>query len=39
MVDGRLLVRDGQLTELSGLEAGEVVSTARAEAARILSAI
>ncbi|HEY7953921.1 MAG TPA: 5'-deoxyadenosine deaminase [Polyangia bacterium] len=39
MVDGRLLVRDGQLTELSGLEVGEVVSTARAEAARILSAI
>ncbi len=35
LVDGRLLVRDGQLTELSGLERGEVVATARAEAARL----
>ena len=35
VVDGRLLVRDGQLTALSGLDVAEVVATAQDEAARV----
>jgi cytosine/adenosine deaminase-related metal-dependent hydrolase len=35
LVDGRVLVRDGELTGETGLDRGEVVATARAEAARI----
>jgi cytosine/adenosine deaminase-related metal-dependent hydrolase len=37
MVDGRLLVRAGRLTEASGLDRDEVVATARAQAARVTS--
>jgi cytosine/adenosine deaminase-related metal-dependent hydrolase len=35
LVDGRLLVRGGRLTALTGLDAEEVAATARAEAARV----
>jgi 5-methylthioadenosine/S-adenosylhomocysteine deaminase len=35
LVDGRVLVRDGRLTEASGLDYGEVVATAAAEAKRV----
>ena len=35
VVDGRVLVRDGALTELTGLDRAEVVATAQAEAARV----
>ncbi len=37
IVDGRLLVRDGRLTELSGLDRSEVVARAVEEAARVRS--
>jgi cytosine/adenosine deaminase-related metal-dependent hydrolase len=39
LVDGRLLVRGGRLTELTGLDRDEVLATARAEAARVASRI
>ena len=35
LVDGRVLVRNGALTELTGLDRAEVVATAQAEAARV----
>jgi cytosine/adenosine deaminase-related metal-dependent hydrolase len=35
VVDGRVLVRNGALTELTGLDRAEVVATAQAEAARV----
>ncbi len=35
VVDGRVLVRHGALTELTGLELDEIVATAQAEAARV----
>ena len=35
VVDGRLLVRDGALTELTGLDRAEVVAAAQAEADRL----
>jgi len=35
VVDGRLLVRGGVLTELTGLDRAEVVATAQAEATRV----
>jgi cytosine/adenosine deaminase-related metal-dependent hydrolase len=35
IVDGRLLVRNGALTEATGLDLDEVVATAQAEAARV----
>ena len=35
VVDGRVLVRNGTLTEASGLDRAEVVATAQAEAARL----
>jgi cytosine/adenosine deaminase-related metal-dependent hydrolase len=36
VVDGRLLVRDGRLTELSGLDRDEVVARGREQARRVL---
>ena len=39
LVDGRVLVRRGQLTELTGLDYGEVVATAQAEAERVQSRV
>jgi 5-methylthioadenosine/S-adenosylhomocysteine deaminase len=35
IVDGRVLVRGGALTELTGLDRAEVVATAQAEAERV----
>jgi len=35
LVDGRILVRDGRLTAATGLDYGEVVATAAAEARRV----
>jgi cytosine/adenosine deaminase-related metal-dependent hydrolase len=35
LVDGRLLVQDGRLTELTGLDLDELLATARTEAARV----
>ncbi len=35
VIDGRVLVRNGALTELTGLDRGEVVAVAQAEAARV----
>jgi 5-methylthioadenosine/S-adenosylhomocysteine deaminase len=35
LVDGRVLVRDGALTSLTGLDRPAVVATAAAEAARV----
>jgi 5-methylthioadenosine/S-adenosylhomocysteine deaminase len=39
VVDGRLLVRDGRLTELSGLDRTECVARAREESQRVLAQI
>jgi cytosine/adenosine deaminase-related metal-dependent hydrolase len=39
MVDGRVLVRDGRLTELSGLDRDECVARAREESQRVLAQI
>jgi 5-methylthioadenosine/S-adenosylhomocysteine deaminase len=39
LVDGRILVRDGQLTAATGLDYGEVVATAAAEARRVQSRV
>ena len=37
LVDGRVLVRGGQLTDASGLDAGEVVARATEQARRVAS--
>jgi cytosine/adenosine deaminase-related metal-dependent hydrolase len=37
LVDGRVLVRDGELTAETGLDPGEVVASARVEATRVQS--
>jgi hypothetical protein len=39
LVDGRVLVRNGRLTELTGLDRDEVVATAQAEATRVQSRV
>jgi cytosine/adenosine deaminase-related metal-dependent hydrolase len=39
VVDGRVLVRDGELTALTGLDRDEVVATAQAEAVRVQSRV
>ncbi len=39
LVDGRVLVRGGRLTEATGLDYGEVIATAAAEAARVQSRV